>query len=107
MCGLVGSGTHWCDSDMCGPVGSGDHIYLQFGVTVTCVDQWAVVPIFTCSLVQCCGSESEIIRMFWLDPNPNPNKKFGFGFRHCCRMKIFVKKSKIKHLKEKNLMFFY
>jgi hypothetical protein len=49
--------------------------------------------------------------MFWLDPNPNPNKKFGFGFgfgfgfRHCCGMKIFVKKSKIKHLKEKNLMF--
>jgi hypothetical protein len=42
---------------------------------------------------QCCGSESEIIRMFWLDPNPD--KKFGFGygfgFRHCCRMKIFVK----------------
>jgi hypothetical protein len=49
--------------------------------------------------------------MFWLDPNPNLNKKFGFGygfgfgFRHCCRMKIFVKKSKIKHLKEKNLVF--
>jgi hypothetical protein len=21
-------------------------------------------------LRQCCGSESEIIRMFWLDPNP-------------------------------------
>jgi hypothetical protein len=21
---------------------------------------------------QCCGSESEIIRMFWLDLNPNP-----------------------------------
>jgi hypothetical protein len=45
---------------------------------------------------QCCGSESEIIRMFWLDPNPNPKKKFGFGygFRHCCRMKIFVKNQK-------------
>jgi hypothetical protein len=62
---------------------------------------------------QCCGSESEIIRIFWLDPNPNPKKRFGFGyglgigFRHCCRMKIFVKKSKNKHLKEKNLMFFY
>jgi hypothetical protein len=66
---------------------------------------------------QCCGSESEseIIRIFWLDPNPNPNPKnkfgfgygFGFGFRHCCRMKIFVKNQKIKHLKEKNLMFFY
>jgi hypothetical protein len=45
---------------------------------------------------QCCGSESEIIRMFWLDPNPN--KKFGFrygfGFRHCCRMNIFVKNLK-------------
>jgi hypothetical protein len=27
---------------------------------------------------QCCGSESEIIRMFWLDPNPK--KKFGFGY---------------------------
>jgi hypothetical protein len=24
--------------------------------------------------VQCCGSESEIIRMFWLDPNTNPKK---------------------------------
>jgi hypothetical protein len=40
---------------------------------------------------QCCGSE--IIRMFWLDPNLK--KKFGlgyrFGFRHCCRMKICVK----------------
>jgi hypothetical protein len=51
--------------------------------------------------------------MFWLDQNPNPNKKFGFeygfgfGFRHCCRMNIFCEKSKIKHLKEKNLMFFY
>jgi hypothetical protein len=22
------------------------------------------------TLSQCCGSESEIIRMFWLDPNP-------------------------------------
>jgi hypothetical protein len=58
------------------------------------------VPNLTGTSKQCCGSESEIIPMFWLDPNPN--KKFGFGygfgFRHCCRMKIFVKKSKIKHL---------
>jgi hypothetical protein len=51
--------------------------------------------------------------MFWLDPNPNPNKKFGFGygfgfgFRHCCRMNTFVENQKFKHLKEKNLMFFY
>jgi hypothetical protein len=43
---------------------------------------------------QCCGSEFEIIRMFWLDPNLNPKKKLGFGFRHCCRMKIFVKNQK-------------
>jgi hypothetical protein len=39
---------------------------------------------------QCCGSESEIIRIFWLDLNPK--KKFGFGFgfgcRHCCEIKI-------------------
>jgi hypothetical protein len=28
----------------------------------------------------------------WLDPNPK--KKFGFGFRHCFRMKIFVKNQK-------------
>jgi hypothetical protein len=27
-----------------------------------------------CTHRQCCGSESEVIRMFWLDPNPNPKK---------------------------------
>jgi hypothetical protein len=58
---------------------------------------------------QGCGSESEIIQMFWLDPNSNPKKKFGFGygfgFRHCCRMKIFMKNQKSNTL-EKNIMFF-
>jgi hypothetical protein len=33
--------------------------------------------------------------------------RFGFGSRHSCRMKIFCEQSKIKHLQEKNLMFFY
>jgi hypothetical protein len=51
-------------------------------------------PASSCK--QCCGSESEIIRMFW--QNPNLKKKFGFGygfgFRHCCSMKIFVKNQK-------------
>jgi hypothetical protein len=55
---------------------------------------------------QCCGSESEIIRMFWLDPNPK--KKFGFGygfgFRHCCRMKIFVKNQTLE--REKSNVFY-
>jgi hypothetical protein len=51
-------------------------------------------PVPKLTLLQCCGSESEseIIRIFWLDPNPNPKKKFEFG--HCCRMKIFVKNQK-------------
>jgi hypothetical protein len=52
--------------------------------------------------------------VLWIRIRNNPNvlagseseKKFGFGFRHCCRMKI-CEKSKIKHLKEKNLRFFY
>jgi hypothetical protein len=60
-------------------------------------------PVLDPTLNQCCGSESEIIRMFWLDPK----KKFGFGFRYCSRMNIFAENQKIKHLKEKNLMFFY
>jgi hypothetical protein len=42
---------------------------------------------------KCCGSESEIISIFWLDPNPK--KKFGFGFgfgsRYCCKIKKIVK----------------
>jgi hypothetical protein len=35
---------------------------------------------------QCCGSEFERIRKFWLDANPNLKKKFGVGSRHCCRI---------------------
>jgi hypothetical protein len=56
--------------------------------------------------------------VLWIRIRKNPKvstrseseKKFGFGYgfgpRHCNRMKIFVK-IEIKHLKEKNLMFFY
>jgi hypothetical protein len=54
---------------------------------------------------QCCGSESEIIRMFWLDPNPKNKFGYGFGFRHCCRMKIFVKNQKSNTWKRKILCF--
>jgi hypothetical protein len=58
---------------------------------------------------QCCGSESEIIRMFWLDPNPSKKLGFGygFGFRHCCRMNIFVKNKKSNTWKRKILCFFF
>jgi hypothetical protein len=60
----------------------------------------------TCHIMylrQCCGSESERIRKFWL--NPNPKKKFGFGSRHCCRVKICVKNRRSDTWKRKNLCF--
>jgi hypothetical protein len=40
-------------------------------------------------VLQCCGSESERIRMFWQDPNSK--KKFGFGSRYCYKIKIIRK----------------
>jgi hypothetical protein len=64
---------------------------------------WLAQPLPVPVRMQCCGSESEIIRMFWLDPNPK--KKFGYGFRHYCRLKIFVKKQKSNTYKRKILCF--
>jgi hypothetical protein len=58
-----------------------------------------------CWSYQCCGSESEIIRKFWLDPNPKKKFGYGFGFRHCCRKKICVKNHKSNTWKRKILYF--
>jgi hypothetical protein len=55
---------------------------------------------------QCCGSYSEIIRIFWLDPNP---KKVRIWIRIQTLpvvKKFFCEKSQIKHLKEKKRTFF-
>jgi hypothetical protein len=54
---------------------------------------------------QCCGSESERIQKFCLDPNP---KKSSDSDPDTVLERKFVWKieAKIKHLKDKNLMFF-
>jgi hypothetical protein len=52
---------------------------------------------------QCCGSESERIRKFWLNLNPKQISDSNSD----PETDILCEKSKIKHLKDKNLMFFY
>jgi hypothetical protein len=48
------------------------------------------------------GSESE--KSSGSDTDSDPEFVYGFGPRHCFRMKNLSEKSKIKHLKEKNLL---
>jgi hypothetical protein len=49
---------------------------------------------------QCCGSESERIHIFWLDPNPKKKFGFGFGSRHCCKIKSFEKNRRSNDIDE-------
>jgi hypothetical protein len=71
-------------------------------------DLWCLLYWSSHCYYQCCGSESEIIRIFWLDPNPQKSSDSDTDSESdsdTVEGWNFCEKSKIKHLKEKNLLF--
>jgi hypothetical protein len=59
----------------------------------------------TVTLLQCCGSESEWIRKFWLDPNTNPKKSSDSDPDTVVEWKILWKNADQTLEREKNYVF--